>query len=73
MQQPTIWNHPLQALARSLARTVRTEPDPASAQEFLAFLGRVVGAAAQGPVVAPKKRSKEDVPAVDVPQQVRAA
>jgi hypothetical protein len=48
------WNHPLQELARSLVHTLKPgQPDHLSNDEFTAFLGRLVGSAAVGPVMQP--------------------
>jgi hypothetical protein len=48
------WNHPLQELARSLVHTLQPEePGQLSNDEFAAFLGRLVGTAAAGPVMQP--------------------
>jgi hypothetical protein len=52
------WNHPLQELARSLVHTVKAgDPEPLTGEEFAAFLGRLVGTAAAGPVLQPARGS----------------
>jgi hypothetical protein len=51
MSPRNFWNHPLQELARSLAHTIgHEEASHLTTDEFAAFLGRLVGTAAQGPV-----------------------
>jgi hypothetical protein len=50
MSPRNFWNHPLQELARSLARTFGPDhPGSLSTDEFVALLGRLVGSTAQGP------------------------
>jgi hypothetical protein len=48
------WNHPLQELARSLVHTLKPgDPGQLSNDEFTAFLGRLVGTTAAGPMMQP--------------------
>jgi hypothetical protein len=55
MSPRNFWNHPLQELARSLAHTLgREEAGHLTTDEFTAFLGRLVGTAAQGPGLTPQ-------------------
>jgi len=55
MSPRNFWNHPLQELARSLAHTIgRQDQGDWSTDEFAAFLGRLVGTAAQGPGLTPQ-------------------
>jgi hypothetical protein len=52
MSPRNFWNHPLQELARSLAHTFGPEDAGRfTTDEFAAFLGRLVGTAAQGPAL----------------------
>jgi len=54
MSPRSFWNHPLQELARSLAHSAgRGDGGKLTTDEFAAFLGRLVGTAAQGPRLAP--------------------
>jgi hypothetical protein len=55
MSPRSFWNHPLQELARSLAHTIgHDDARTLSTTEFAAFLGRLVGTAAQGPGLTPQ-------------------
>jgi hypothetical protein len=55
MSPRNFWNHPLQELARSLAHTVgRGDAGHLTTDEFAAFLGRLVGTAAEGPGLTPQ-------------------
>jgi hypothetical protein len=55
MSPRNFWNHPLQELARSLAHTIGHEnAGHLTTDEFAAFLGRLVGTAAQGPGLTPQ-------------------
>jgi hypothetical protein len=55
MSPRNFWNHPLQELARSLAHTFGPrEAGQLTPDEFAAFLGRLVGTTAQGPVLTPQ-------------------
>ncbi len=50
MSPRNFWNHPLQEIARSLARTFGPDqPGTLTTDEFVALLGRLVGSTAQGP------------------------
>jgi hypothetical protein len=63
MSPRNFWNHPLQELARSLAHTIgRENASQLTTDEFAAFLGRLVGTAAQGPGLTPQpvRRSAGD-------------
>jgi hypothetical protein len=66
MSPRNFWNHPLQELARSLAHTAgREDAGRLTTAEFAAFLGRLVGTAAQGPGLTPQPltRVANDFPA----------
>ena len=55
MSPRNFWNHPLQELARSLAHTIgHQDAGHLTTDEFAAFLGRLVGTAAQGPGLTPQ-------------------
>ena len=59
MSPRNFWNHPLQELARSLAHTFGPrEAGQFTTDEFTAFLGRLVGTAAQGPALMPQPASR---------------
>jgi hypothetical protein len=61
MSPRSFWNHPLQELARSLALTFGpSQTGQLTPDEFTAFLGRLVGTAAQGPGLAPQAGSDCD-------------
>jgi hypothetical protein len=59
MSPRNFWNHPLQELARSLAYTFGPrDAGQFTPDEFAAFLGRLVGTAAQGPTLMPQPAAR---------------